>query len=143
MSRHPRKRPLESRLAAQDRKYAIFWLASYKEMTQALAAARDQPASTLQSYIHSRNDVSDPTGKRATRVLQDRDLRRYRKAVNTIDVTLRELPPVAQTIIDLVFIRGHYTDAGVMDLLHVSQSQYYRLRAYALDRLAERLLAVV
>lgn len=108
-----------------------------------LDMARGQQASTTESYIHSRNSVSDPTGKRAGKVMDDKELKRYREAVNVIDVTLRELPSPAQTIIDLVFIRGHYTDTGAMDLLHYSPRQYYRIRGYALDKLAERLLAVV
>lgn len=135
-----KKRSLRARVRRNDRRFAVFWLLQYRDMKKALDAARDTSATVYESYIHSRNKVSDPTGKRAAHILTDPELARFRKAVQIIDDGLRLLPPHGQEIIRKVYLDAELTDGGMIQQLHYEPRQYYRIKALALDVIAQQLV---
>lgn len=114
-------------------------VAEMQELEDDLLA--EQQANELGVRVSS--GVSDPTPRKAIRLMTSAQLNEMRRRVNAIQYMLRVLEghpePARLEHIRLMYWDGRYTVQGICDKLGISERTYYYWRREALQLVADKL----
>lgn len=131
---------VKERLSGGTFKHIEGELYHFHETKKELQQIRDEILHTTDNPPNDMN-ISDPTGEKATSLLNDRRIQHLEKVIDTISTVYEDLPDGKKRLVQLLYWNHpqQYTWEGIAKKCYISKRQAQRWRKSIVEQIAYRL----